>query len=57
MITVFTIARNRNAQVAQAVLGTQEGSIAVTDRWAPMTGSPGPTARSAGVISAAISRR
>src|SRR5271165_5439981 len=32
LITVFTIARNRNAQVAQAVLGTQEGSIAVTDR-------------------------
>jgi transposase len=33
MFAVFTIARNRNAQVAQAVLGTQEGSIAVTDRW------------------------
>jgi transposase len=33
MITVFTIARNRNARVAQAVLGTQEGPIAVTDRW------------------------
>jgi transposase len=32
MITVFTIARNRNARVAQAVLGTQEGPIAVTDR-------------------------
>jgi len=32
LITVFTIARNRNAQVAQAVLGTREGSIAVTDR-------------------------
>ena len=32
MFTVFTIARNRNAQVAQAVLGTQDGSIAVTDR-------------------------
>jgi transposase len=31
--TVFTIARRRNAQVAQAVLGTQEGPIAVTDRW------------------------
>ena len=31
--TAFTIARNRNAQVAQAVLGTKEGSIAVTDRW------------------------
>jgi transposase len=33
LITVFTIARNRNARVAQAVLGTQEGPIAVTDRW------------------------
>jgi transposase len=33
MFTVFTIARNRSAQVAQAVLGTQDGSIAVTDRW------------------------
>jgi transposase len=33
LITVFTIARKRNAQVARAVLGTQEGSIAVTDRF------------------------
>jgi transposase len=33
LFTVFTIARNRNARVAQAVLGTQDGSIAVTDRW------------------------
>src|SRR5262249_26543522 len=33
LITVFTIARKRNAQVAQAVLGTQEGPIVVTDRW------------------------
>jgi transposase len=33
VITVFTIARKRNAQVARAVLGTQEGPIAVTDRW------------------------
>ena len=33
LITVFTIARKRNAQVARAVLGTQEGPIAVTDRW------------------------
>src|SRR5215831_17659300 len=32
VITVFTIARKRNAQVAQAVLGTQEEPIAVTDR-------------------------
>ena len=32
LFTVFTIARNRNAQVAQAVLGTQDGPIAVTDR-------------------------
>jgi transposase len=31
--TAFTIARNRNAKAAQAVLGTQEGPIAVTDRW------------------------
>src|SRR5437762_4274448 len=29
LFTVFTIARNRNARVAQAVLGTQEGPIAV----------------------------
>ncbi len=28
----FTIARNRTARVAMAVLGTQDGSIAVTDR-------------------------
>jgi transposase len=33
LITVFTIARKRNARVAKAVLGTQEGPIAVTDRW------------------------
>ena len=33
LITVFTIARNRNAKVAMAVLGTNEDSIAVTDRW------------------------
>jgi transposase len=33
MFTVFTIARNRTAKVAQAVLGTQAGPIAVTDRW------------------------
>jgi hypothetical protein len=33
MTTGFTIARRRNAQVAQAVLGTKEGSIAVSDRW------------------------
>src|SRR5262249_26792580 len=32
VITVFTIARKRNARVAMAVLGTQEGPIAVTDR-------------------------
>ena len=30
--TVFTIARNRTAAVAQAVLGTRADSIAVTDR-------------------------
>ena len=30
--TVFTIARNRTAAVAQAVLGTHDGPIAVTDR-------------------------
>lgn len=33
LFTVVTIARNRSAKVAQAVLGTQEGPIAVTDRW------------------------
>jgi transposase len=33
LFTVFTIARNRSAKVARAVLGTQEGPIAVTDRW------------------------
>ncbi len=32
MFTVFTIARNRTAKVARAVLGTHDGSIAVTDR-------------------------
>jgi transposase len=32
MTTVFTIARNRTAQVAQAMLGTQAGPIVVTDR-------------------------
>ena len=57
LFTVFTIARNRNARVARAVLGTQDGPIAVTDRWSPTTGSQGPAGRSAGVISAAISRR
>src|SRR5215471_1166146 len=33
LLTVFTIARNRSAQVARAVLGTRKGPIAVTDRW------------------------
>jgi transposase len=33
MTTVFTIARNRSAAVAKAVLGTQDGPIAVTDRF------------------------
>lgn len=32
LFTVFTIARNRSAKVARAVLGTQDGSIVVTDR-------------------------
>jgi transposase len=32
MISVVTIARNRNARVAQAVLGTQEGPIVASDR-------------------------
>jgi transposase len=32
MITVFTIIRNRTAQVTQSLLGTQAGSIAVSDR-------------------------
>ena len=33
MTTVFTIARHRSAAVAKAVLGTQDGPIAVTDRF------------------------
>jgi transposase len=32
VMTVFTIARNRNAKVARAVLGTRDEAIAVTDR-------------------------
>ena len=32
VFTAFTIARNRTARVAMAVLGTQDGSVAVTDR-------------------------
>jgi hypothetical protein len=32
MSTVFTIARNRSAKVARAVLGTHDEAIAVTDR-------------------------
>jgi transposase len=33
LITVFTIARNRDARVARAVLGTQPGWVVVSDRW------------------------
>jgi transposase len=33
LIPVFTIARKRNARAAQAVLGAQDGPIAVTDRY------------------------
>jgi transposase len=33
MTTVFTIARQRSAGVAKAVLGTQDGPMAVTDRF------------------------
>jgi transposase len=33
LITVFKIARKRNAQAAQAVPGTQDGPVAVTDRY------------------------
>ena len=33
VMTVFTIARNRNAKVAKAVLGTHDEAIAVTDRY------------------------
>jgi transposase len=33
LMTVFTIARQRSAAVAQAVLGTQDGPIAATDRF------------------------
>jgi transposase len=45
MFTVFTIARNRTAQVARAVLGTHDGAIAVTDRcssydWIAAAGRP-----------------
>jgi transposase len=32
MMTVFTIARNRNAKIAKAVLGTHDEAIAATDR-------------------------
>jgi transposase len=43
LFSVFTIARRRNAQVAQAVLGTQEGPIAVTDRWSAYDWIAGPS--------------
>ena len=43
LFTVFTIARRRDAQVAQAVLGTQEGPIAVTDRWSAYDWIAGPS--------------
>jgi transposase len=33
VFTVFLVARNRNAKVARAVLGTQNGPIVVTDRY------------------------
>jgi transposase len=33
LITVFTIARKRDARVARAVLGTQPGRVVVSDRW------------------------
>jgi transposase len=33
VMTVFTVARNRNAKVAEAVLGTHDEAIAVTDRY------------------------
>ena len=38
MTTVFTIARRRSAEVAKAVLGTQDGPIAVTDRFGASDG-------------------
>jgi transposase len=43
LFSVFTIARRRNAQVARAVLGTQEGPIAVTDRWSAYDWIAGPS--------------
>ena len=43
MTTVFTIARNRSAEVAKAVLGTQDGSIAVTDRFSAYDWIAGPS--------------
>ena len=33
LITVFTIARRRDARTARAVLGTQPGQVVVSDRW------------------------
>ena len=57
MFTVFTIARNRTAKVARAVLGTHDGSIAVTDRCSSYDWIAAAGRRSAGAISAAISRR
>src|SRR6516225_3584800 len=41
--SAVTIARRRNAQLAQAVLGPQEGPIAVTDRWSADDGIAGPS--------------
>ena len=43
MTTVFTIARHRTAEVAKAVLGTQDGSIAVTDRFSAYDWIAGPS--------------
>jgi transposase len=33
LITVFTIARRRDARTARAVLGTRRGRVVVSDRW------------------------
>ncbi len=40
-MTVFTISRRRNAEQARAILGTHEGSIAVTDHWSSYDGIAG----------------
>ena len=58
MTTVFTIAGNRTAAVAQALLGDKEDQVVSSDRFRVLRVDAGPSGgRSAGLISAAISRR